>query len=72
MRGKEQLLVTTTTLLLLSVAAPIFAPFFAIVIVSGTLGIILPAYSVESAYTRNGQMVLRAMADGVKPVKPAR
>lgn len=56
-------------LLLFSVAAPIIAPFFAILVVSGTLGIILPAFSVESAYTRNGQMVLRAMADGAKRAK---
>ena len=41
-------------LLPLSVATPIIAPFFAILVVSGTLGIILPAFSVESAYTRNG------------------
>ena len=58
-----------TIQLLLSVAAPIFAPFFIIIIVSGTLGIIFPAFRIESAYTRNGQMVLRAMADGVKRAK---
>ena len=55
--------------LVFSVAAPIFAPFLFVVIVSGTWGIILPAYRDESAYARNGQMVLRAMEDGVKRAK---
>lgn len=55
--------------LLFSVAAPIFAPFLVVVIVSGTWGIIFPAYRDESAYARNGQMVLRAMEDGVKRAK---
>ena len=55
--------------LVFSVAAPIFAPFLFVVIVSGTWGIILPAYRDESAYARNGQMVLRAMEDGIKRAK---